>query len=233
MRLWAAIGTLALTIVTAVVAVTTPPRSGPMCQLPQCVTAPYTDVAEFVPRDYLWMYPALALQVVYLILVAVLSGDGMRRRPAAASAALGFTVLGAGMLVVDYGLQLFVVQPSLLAGETAGLELLSQYNPHGLFIGLENLGYAAQAVGFLFLAAILPVSDRRLRIARWVFMGGGIITWIALVGLAGAYGAQLEYRFELAGISVSWLVLAATATLLAWQAFGVARAHRGDAGATP
>jgi hypothetical protein len=138
-----------------------------MCRLERCVAAPYTDVAAFVPRDYWWMYPALVLQVAFLVLVAAIAAAGLRRRPAApppaparwgrpALAAVTFTVLGAGMLVAGYGLQLFVAQPSFLAGETAGLELLSQYNPHGLFIGLENLGYAAQAVGFVFLAATLP-----------------------------------------------------------------------------
>ncbi|MGZ4475348.1 MAG: hypothetical protein ACXVWW_06555, partial [Nocardioides sp.] len=54
----------ALTAVSAVVSlavgVTTPARSGPYCRS-GCVGYPYTDAAAFVPRDYLWMYPALAM----------------------------------------------------------------------------------------------------------------------------------------------------------------------------
>ncbi len=213
--MWSALATAGLAVTSAVVGVTTPPRSGPMCQVSACVTAPYTDVAAFVPRDYLWLYPALALQVAFLLLVAVLAGGATRDRPVPAVAALAFAVLGAGLLVADYGLQLVVVQPSLLAGESQGLTLLSQYNPHGLFIGLENLGYAAVAVAFVFLGALLGGFDRLLDVARWVFVAGGVGTWVALVGLAAGYRADLEYRFELAGISLSWLVLASAGALLA------------------
>jgi hypothetical protein len=33
------------------------------------------------------------------------------------------------------------MQPSLLKGETEGLTLFLQYNPDGIFIALEDLGY--------------------------------------------------------------------------------------------
>lgn len=213
--MWSAGATAVLTMVTAVVGVTTPPRSGPMCQLKQCVTWPYTDVAAFVPRDYLWLYPAVALQMAFVVLVAVLAGTAWTDRAVPAVAAVSFAVLGAGLLIADYGLQLFVVQPSLLAGEGEGLSLLSQYNPHGVFIGLENLGYAAQAVGFGFLAMVLAGRGGLLRVVRWAFLAGAVLTWVALAGLAVGYGADLEYRFELAAISVSWLVLVLAGGLLA------------------
>lgn len=215
---WSAGATAVLAIVSAVVGVTTPPRSGPMCRLAECVTAPYTDVAAFVPRDYLWLYPSVALQLAFVVLVAVLVGRTAGERPAQAWAATGFVLLGAGLLVADYGLQLFVVQPSLLAGETDGLSLLSQYNPHGVFIGLENLGYAAIALGWLFLSAmtdgVLRRPSGRMRAVRWVFLTGGLLTWGFLVGLAVGYGAGLEYRFELAAISLYWLVTVTTGVLL-------------------
>jgi hypothetical protein len=51
-----------------------------MCRLERCVTAPYTDVAAFVPRDYLWRYPAIALQLAFLVLVAVLAAAALTRR---------------------------------------------------------------------------------------------------------------------------------------------------------
>lgn len=195
-------------------AVTTPTRSGPLCRLKQCVTSPYTDVAAFVPRDYLWMYLALALQATFLVLVSVITGAGL---PTPVLAPLAFLALGAGMLVADCGLQLFVAQPSLLAGETAGLELLSQYNPHGLFIGLENVGYAAPAIGFifLFLAVTLPGHGRVMGTARRVFAVGGILTWAAWIGFAAGDRAMLEYRFEVARFSLPWLVLVDISLLLA------------------
>lgn len=227
---WVAITTAVLGVVTAVVAVTTPPRSGPMCRLAVCVTYPYTDVAAYVPRDYLWLYPALALAVTFLLLVAVLVAAASSARRAQAVAAVSFSVLGVTLLIVDYGLQLFVVVPSLLAGEARGLTLLSQYNPHGVFIALENLGYATIAVGFVLLGLTLTGRDPLVRISRWVLFGGGVLTWVALAVMVVAYGADLEYRFELAAISVHWLVLVAVGLLMA---VAFRRGARTDAARVP
>jgi hypothetical protein len=47
-----------------------------------------------------------------------------------------------------------------------------------------------------------------------VFVGGGTLTWGAFGGLAVAYGADLTYRFELAAISLHWLVAVITGMLL-------------------
>lgn len=209
-----AIAASVLGVVTAVVGVTTPPRSGSACQA-DCVTYPYTDVAAFVPRDYLWLYPALALELVLVVLVAVLAAGAGARRRTPAVAAVSLVTLGVGLLVADYGLQLAVVQPSLLAGETEGLGLLTQYNPHGVFIGLEDAGYAAIALGFVAVGVMLGGDGRRARVCRWLFIGGGVLTWAALVGLAVAYGRDLGYRFELAAISVHWVVVVVGGVLLA------------------
>ena len=40
--------------------ITTPPRSGPFC-VGQCIVYPYTEVVQFVPRDYLWVLPGHCL----------------------------------------------------------------------------------------------------------------------------------------------------------------------------
>jgi hypothetical protein len=83
------------------------------------------------------------------------------------------------LLVADYGIQLTVMQPSLLRGETEGLSPLSQYNPHGVWLR---------------------------RAVRWIFLGGGILIVAALAVLAVAYRADLEYRFEVTGLAIAWLV---------------------------
>jgi hypothetical protein len=207
--------TAAAGMLTAALGVTTPPRSGPMCRLDECVTFPYTDVATYVPRDYLWLFPALLLVVAFLFLVAILAGVTAAPRRPYAAAALAFATLGAVLLVGDYGLQLFVVQASFVAGEGKSLTLLSQYNPHGIFIGLENLGYAALAVAYLCVALTLTDPGRLVGATRWVFVGAGTLTWAALAGLAITYGADLTYRFELAAISLHWLVAVITGLLLA------------------
>src|ERR1039458_9998749 len=50
-------------------AVTTPARSGPFCRT-ACIGYPYTDAAAFVPRVYLWMYPATVMALLFVALVA-------------------------------------------------------------------------------------------------------------------------------------------------------------------
>jgi hypothetical protein len=52
-----------------------------------------------------------------------------------------FAIISCTFLVGDYFIQISVKQPSLLKGETDGISLLTQYNPHGIFIVLEEVSY--------------------------------------------------------------------------------------------
>ena len=130
-------------------------------------------------------------------------------------------------LVIDYGLQLTVVQPSLLRGETEGLSLFSQYNPHGIFIALENVGYLAMSLALLLVGLALRVSGRAERALRWLFVGGGLLTVGLLVVLALVYRDELDYRFEVWAILVNWLVLIVSGVLLARLARGAGRGAAG------
>jgi hypothetical protein len=60
LSLWTAILTAVMAVASLAMAITTLPRSGPYCQS-GCVGYPYTDAAAYVPRSYLWMYPAVAV----------------------------------------------------------------------------------------------------------------------------------------------------------------------------
>ncbi len=60
---WSAILTAILAASAFAVGITTQPRFGPFC-LSACIPYPYTDAAAFVPRDYLWMYPGILLELV-------------------------------------------------------------------------------------------------------------------------------------------------------------------------
>ena len=67
---------------------------------------------------------------------------------------MSFAMIYAAIIMVDYFVQLAVVVPSLQSGETAGLSLFTQYNPHGIFITFEALGYPMMSVAFLFAAPV-------------------------------------------------------------------------------
>ncbi|HEY6798555.1 MAG TPA: hypothetical protein VI248_28080 [Kineosporiaceae bacterium] len=210
---WTAVSTAAMAATALAIGITTLPRSGPNCRS-ACIGYPYTGGAEFAPRDYWWMYPAslVALQTIALLMI-------LPRRDSAAAAlaariSVGLAVIAAGTLVTDYGIQVAVVQPALIKGETDGIGLLSQYNPHGVFIALENVGYLLLGLAFAAAAMAADPRSRPERVARGVFGVGGALTVVALIGYALAYRSDIEYRFEVAGLAIDWLVLIITGILL-------------------
>ena len=81
-------------------AVTTPARSGPFCQT-ACITYPYTDAAAFVPRDYLWMYPATVMALLFVALIACVSHFAPARARLYGQVGLAFAVISATALVLD------------------------------------------------------------------------------------------------------------------------------------
>lgn len=209
----AAILTTLLTVVTAVVAIGTPPLSGPLCQA-GCFQYPYLDVASRFPRDYYWMYPAMLQAAAFLFLMASIHAVTPPDWKAFSLTAVSFGVIGAGTLLVTYFTQLAVIQPSLVRGEADGIPLLSQFNPHGLFIALEEIGYLTMAAalgcaGFTFRG--VSAAERAL---RWILPGGLCLGLAAFAFFQVKYGLEREYLFEIAIISISWLTLLAAGPLL-------------------
>ncbi|PRY32385.1 hypothetical protein [Pseudosporangium ferrugineum] len=212
--LWTAVATVTACTATAATAVTTPPRSGPYCRS-GCIGYPYTEAAAFVPRDYVWMYPALLTALLFVVLAVCLHGRAAPGRRVLTGAGVGFAVTGAATLVADYAVQLTVMQPSLLSGETAGLSPLSQYNPHGVFIALENVGYATVGLALVFLGGGLAGhGSRPIRAAGAVFAAGGALTTAVLVLYGAIYRARLDYRFEVVSMLITWIALIAGGLLL-------------------
>lgn len=225
---WAALFTAVSAIAALGIAATTaPPRSGPFCMAGQvdlvdsCVTYPYTDVAAFVPNDYMWMYPAFLMALLFVVLAASIHNYVPAGKRVFSQVALSFAVISAAAHAVNYFIQLAVVQPSLLRGEVEGLTLWSQYNPHGIFIALEDVGYLTMGVAFVFIAAALGGRGWLARIIRYLFAVGGVLAVGALAVLAIWYGMDLEYRYEVAAILIDWLTLIFGGALLGvffWRA---------------
>ena len=136
---WAAILTVVVVAVFAVAGIATPARSGPFC-VTACVVYPYIGVAQFIPGDYLWLLPGILLAPTFVVLMACIDAHAAESKKLYSRIGLSFALVYAVVILVDYFLELTVVLPSLQAGETAGLSLFTQYDPHGLFIALETLG---------------------------------------------------------------------------------------------
>ncbi|MDQ3861918.1 MAG: hypothetical protein M3317_00130 [Actinomycetota bacterium] len=91
---------------------------------------------------------------------------------------------------------------------------MTQYNPYGVFIVLEELGYLLVSLSFLFLAPVFAGGGRLASAVRWVFVAGFVLTMVFLGALSVVYGLERMDRFEIAAISVAWLVLAVNGVLL-------------------
>jgi hypothetical protein len=212
---WAAILAAALAAVSFGMAATTPPRTGPFAAPGSAIPFPYSGAARFVPHDFLWMYAALLMMLAYLVLATCVRERAVAGRKVIGTIGLCLAVASFTVIAVDYFIQLRTVQPALLKGELDGLAILSQYNPHGVFIALEELGFLAMGLSFAFLALALG-SSRLERVTRWVYVASSASIVAAFVGMSWYFGFGLEYRFEVTAISLGWLTLMISGALLAF-----------------
>jgi len=212
---WAAIATSVLATASFAVAVTTPPRTGPFAAPGSAIPYPYTAAARFVPRDFVWMYVALLMMLAFLALAACIRERAVQGRKVFGTIGLSLAVTSFAVIAGDYFIQLRTVQPALLAGEWDGLAIVSQYNPHGVFIALEELGFLAMGLSFAFLAFALG-SSRLERATRWVYVVSSALIVAAFLGMTWYFGFGLEYRFEVTAIMFGWLTLTVTGVLLAF-----------------
>jgi len=203
---WIAIATAVLTTLAFGVSITTLPLSGPFCSA-GCFQSPYLDVGSRWPTDYFWM-PLAALVPLSLVLLtgSVHEAVGVEQRHWT-RLALTFAAMGATVILIAYFVQLSVIHPALLAGEHDGIAMLTQFNPHGTFIALEELGYLL-LTGALTLAALAPYGPGAAgHLVRWAFGVALPLSLTTLIAMITVYGANREYRFEVAVISIFWICL--------------------------
>lgn len=206
--------TAILTVLTFGMAITTPPLSGPFCP-GGCFQYPYNDIVSRFPRDYFWMYPAILLSFTYLSTMTALYFFTPFGKKIFGLLGLLFAFFSAMVLSVNYFVQVSVVQPSLLAGETEGIALLTQFNPHGIFIVAEEIGFFVMGLSFF---CFIPVFSRQTRLEKSLgrfFFAGFLAILIAFTAVSLKFGICREYRFEVAVITISWLQLIVSAFLLA------------------
>ena len=132
----------------------------------------FTDAAQFVPRDYVWMLPGILLIPVFVIVAGCIHSLVEASKRHLSVIALCFASMAAGIIGINYFIQFQVAEPSLRHGETTGLALFTQYNPHGIFIALEDLGYLTLCIAFFFVGVALP-RITRLAAANSLDLGCG------------------------------------------------------------
>lgn len=194
-----------LTAITFFLAVLTPPISGPLAQNP--IAYPFLNIADRFPRDYLWMFPAMLLMLLYLVFSVVLFYKTNGEKKIFAHIGMIFSIIASAILITDYFAQIAIVQPSLLCGETDAIALLTQYNPHGIFVVLEEIGYSFMTLSFLLYIPLFSERNSTDKAIRIILLSAVILSLISFIVITALYGIHREYLFEVAIISIDFIAL--------------------------
>jgi hypothetical protein len=210
---YASIMMTVLSFATFGIAICTPPVSGPFCK-GSCIVYPFTDIISRFPRDYIWMYSAFLMFIVFMAFSACLYQYASDNKKIFGLISLSFSIASALLLIADYFVQISVVQPSLVNGETEGIAILTQYNPHGVFIAIEEIGYIMMSIAFISLVPVFSGSGKLNGAIRWVFIISFILIIISFILISLKYGIKREYRFEIAAITIDYMTLFVSGILM-------------------
>jgi hypothetical protein len=189
---------VALAVVAAValgLGIMAVPISGANCTS-GCISYPYLDTVDRFPRDYLWMYAAIVMVILYLLFMVALRVVAAPAVDLVWRMAVAVSVAATVVLAATYFTQSSVVPASLAAGQTEGIPLLTMYNPHGLFIALEETGYLLMSLSFLLAALAVTGAGKVVRAIRWVFGLGFALPLLAFIVYTAVYGLDRQDRFE-------------------------------------
>ncbi len=181
------------------------PPSGPYCTS-DCMSYPFQDILMYYPRDYYWMYISIFQLFAYIIFMVSIHFIAPMEKKLFSFISLAFALISAIVLLIAYFVQFSVVPASVMNGETDGIALLTQYNGHGIFIAMEDLGYITMSISFFFLAFTFSMHNRVEKTIRLILLVTFLFTVLAFVFYSFKFGIDRSYRFEVAAITVNWLV---------------------------
>lgn len=193
-----------LTIITFGFALIAVPPAGPYCP-GNCMSYPYPDIFSYYPRDYYWMYLAVFQLCAFLIFIIANHFVAPVERKIYSFISVAFALISTTILLTDYFLQFSVVPISVMKGQTEGIALLTQYNGHGIFIALEELGFTMMGIAFIFLAPVFSMKSRLEKAIRWILIMPFVVNVFAFVFYSISFGLDRDYRFEVATITINWL----------------------------
>jgi hypothetical protein len=194
-----------LTIITFGFAMIAIPPSGPNCP-GNCMNYPYPDILSYYPRDYYWMYLAVFQLCTFLIFIIANHFVAPIERKIYSFISVAFALISTTILLADYFLQFSVVPISIMKGQAEGIALLTQYNGHGIFIVLEELGFIMMSIAFIFLSPIFSMKVRLEKAIRWILVTPFVVNVFAFVFYSISFGLDRDYRFEVAAITINWVV---------------------------
>ena len=208
--------TLSLTILTIITfgfAMIAVPPSGPYCP-GNCMNYPYHDLLTYFPRDYYWMYLSVFQLFSFLIFTISIHFIAPIEKRVFSFISVAFALISSTVLLIDYFIQFAVVPISIAKGETEGIALLTQYNGHGIFIALEELGFISMSIALFFLGFIFSSNNRLNKSIRWLLFLPFILNILTFAYYSFKFGIDRSYRFEVATISINWLFIIVSGILI-------------------
>lgn len=178
---------------------------------------PFTSdvIASNWPREYLWMFPAMLLMLLFVAFVASVHEYAPATRKIFSLLGLCLAIIAAAVLLTTFFIQVTVMQPSLEKGQLDGWSMLTMYNPNGVFIASEELGYILMSLALAVLAPVFLQKNKVERTIRWLFVLSSATVVGALIAVSVATGIDRGYLFEIIAISIVWLTLIVSGPLVA------------------
>ena len=177
----------------------------------ELIQYPYV-LSTIRPIDYGVWIPGFLIAPILVVLIACIHFQAPANKKIFSQIGLSFALIYAGIITADYFIQLTVILPSILNNETEGLALFSMYNPHGLLVALESLGYLMMNTALLVIAAVFAGRSRVERAIRWLFVIGFVLA-VGSFSVITLAGYEIVY-FEIAIITINVIVLIASGALL-------------------
>jgi hypothetical protein len=157
----------------------------------------------------------MLLMLSFVALIACIHNYAPDGKKVFTQIGLSLSIMSATVLFLVYYTQVSVIQSSLLKGETYGISLLTQYNPHGLFIAIEEMGYLLMSLALSAIAFVFDPSNKREKAIRWILIINLILVILSLIIISYKYGIQREYFFEVAIITFTYITLILSGILMA------------------
>lgn len=179
--------------------------------------------AAFRPILLLPLYPSLLIAPAFAALMVCVHYYAAPAKRIWSHIALVYTVIYAGMAIINYTVQLVSVQRALIHGETEGLTLLVHGNPHAIFWSLVS-AYVFMNLAMLFAAPVFSGD----RLERWIhrfFLLNGLSVIITIASIL----MDNPYIF-LVGSLVIWCPLFTAAMVLLVVLFNRRMEKPGDLG---
>jgi MFS family permease len=167
------------------------------------ISYPYLETIKQYPRDYIWQMLAIIQLTVFIIFYYLIQKSVDEKEKISAQIGFIFGIISSIILISTYYVQINVIPVSLMNNEKEGIALLTQYNPHGIFIALEELGYIFMLLSLGMLTFVFK-EKWSMKIINFIAFMLGIILYIAIVII---FGLDKKDRFETIIISIDWICL--------------------------